>query len=144
MQQANGGGGKYATVTTPVAMKLMKQMADDSSDMIENNFTSSQWGKGTTEFVAKHYQTAQLNRNKSDDLDGAKSKGKNASAKGRKKNGSKSPSGRPNNEKVTSEDLKQLIFSMERARDLKKQLKQNSLNVEHQRMELEELLSSQK
>ena len=118
-------------------------MAEDSSDMIENNFTSSQWGKGTTEFVAKHYQTAQLNRNKAEDLSGTKGKGKNASAKGKNNKNSRSPSGRKNNEKVTSEDLQKLILSLEQARDLKKQLKHNSLNVEHQRMELEELLKSQ-
>ena len=44
---------------------------------------------------------------------------------------------------MTSEDLQKLILSLEQTRDLKKQIKQNSFNVEHQRMELEELLKSQ-
>ena len=44
-------GEKYASVTTPHAKtKLIHAMALDSDDVIEN-FTSSQWGKGTTELV---------------------------------------------------------------------------------------------
>ena len=89
--------------------------------MIEN-FTSSQWGKGTTEFVAKHYKTAQLDRNK-DDLGASKGKNKTTSSPSRKGGRKRNSGNKKTNEKVTSEDLKNLIISMENARDLKKKFK---------------------
>lgn len=56
---------KYASMATPtMAQRLIKQLAEDSSDFAGEKFTSSQWGQGTTEFVAKHYNTAQLKRAK--------------------------------------------------------------------------------
>ena len=95
--------------------------AEDSSDVIEN-FTSSQWGKGTTEFVAKHYKTAQLDRNKDNDLAATKGKNKTSTSPSRK-GGRKRSGNKKTNEKVTSEDLKNLIIAMENARDLKKKFK---------------------
>ena len=124
-------GEKYASVTTPHAKtKLIHAMALDSDDVIEN-FTSSQWGKGTTELVNQHYQTVQQSRNKDklNDVKTQSSKGGAANARNKKdgklKSGALSGNGQangndPNGDQVTSEDLKQLILALENDHDLKK------------------------
>ena len=111
---------------------MMKTHGEDSDDILEN-FTSSQWGEGTTKTIANHYLTMQNAK-----LDQARK-----TTTEWKKQAAENP-GKHQNFKLTADDFRQIGEDLKDSRVQKKHAKQAGAFIGLQRQELEVLVSAEK
>lgn len=128
-REATNANYKYSQ---PLTSSLMNKQGEDSDDILEN-FTSSQWGEGTTKTIANHYLTMQNKK-----IDRA-----NKTTSEWKKQAAENP-GKKQNFKLTTDDFRQIGEELKESRAAKKQSKQAGAFIGLQRQELEVLVSAEK
>ena len=116
----------------PLAESIAEKDNEDSDDILEQ-FTSSQWGEGTTKVIANHYLTMQNNK-----LEQARK-----TTTEWKKQRAENPSSNQNF-KLTADDFRQIGEELKESRIQKKHSKQSGAFVGLQRQELEVLVSAEK
>ena len=115
----------------PLTSSLTNKHGEDSDDILEN-FTSEQWGEGTTKTIANHYLTMQT----------AKMDQANRTKTDWKKKALENPEKR--NFKLTTDDFMQIGDELKDSRLNKKQSKAAGAFIGLQRQELEVLVSAEK